>query len=89
PTVRRYSHADLLGAARRVVGDEGLTDEATVALRAPLSHPGTVVAGVVAPLLAGGTILLSDGDETGDVAVATESPPEAQWISAVDAAPSR
>ncbi|ELZ98835.1 hypothetical protein C440_00725 [Haloferax mucosum ATCC BAA-1512] len=63
---REYTHADLLDAAKRVVSEFGLTEADTVAIRASISHPGTVAAGLLAPLLAGGTIRVPVGDETAD-----------------------
>ncbi|WP_396612574.1 AMP-binding protein [Haloferax sp. S1W] len=66
---REYTHADLLTAAKRVVDDYGLDEDDTVAIRASLSHPGTVVAGVLAPLLVGGEILVPDGDDPVDAAL--------------------
>ncbi|WP_135851792.1 acyl-CoA synthetase family protein [Halorussus salinus] len=71
-----FSHADLLGAARAVADDWDLEPGDEVAVRAPLARPGAVVAGVVAPLLAGGAVLLPDGDATGDFAVADGDAPE-------------
>jgi hypothetical protein len=81
---RTFTHEDLLERARRVCtvhgfedagrhADGGGDDPATVAvaLRAPLDDPRAVIAGVVAPLLAGGTVVLP-GEATGataDVAV--------------------
>ncbi|WP_435179846.1 hypothetical protein [Halorussus sp. AFM4] len=64
-----FSHADLLSAAREVADDWGLELGDEVAVRAPFADPGTVVAGVVAPLSAGATILLPDDDAVGDFAV--------------------
>jgi len=69
----RFSHERLLGAATQVVADAGLDAETVVAPRAPLANPGTVVAGVLAPLAAGGTVLV-DAAETGDVGVGTDVP---------------
>ena len=43
-----------------------------MAVRAPLSRPGTVVAGVLAPLSVGGTISFPGADSEGDLAVATD-----------------
>lgn len=71
-----FSHADLLGAARAVADDWGLATGDEVAVRAPLAAPGTVVAGVVAPLLAGAAVLFPDGEATGDFAVADGDAPE-------------
>lgn len=68
-----YTHEELLDAARSVVDAWELTATDRVAVRASLREPGTIVAGVVAPLLAGGTILLPDG-ERGDCAVGNDAP---------------
>ena len=67
---RAFSHASALAAAERVAADVGADADTTMAVRASLERPGTVAAGVVAPLLAGGTVLFPDADATGDVAVA-------------------
>ncbi|WP_410764557.1 AMP-binding protein [Haloferax sp. DFSO60] len=64
-----YPHRDLLFAANQVVTDFGLGPNDEVALCAPISHPGAVVAGVVAPILAGGTIVVPEGDPNVDDAV--------------------
>ncbi|WP_247008279.1 hypothetical protein [Halorientalis litorea] len=82
-----YSHADLLGAAARVVDSTGIDDGDAVAVRAPLAHPGTVVAGVLAPLSVGAELLLPGTDQTGTVAVADGDAPETTVVSPDDAAP--
>ncbi|MHC3439045.1 hypothetical protein ACYJ1Y_13330 [Natrialbaceae archaeon A-gly3] len=67
---RTLSHARALEAAREVVDGYGLEDGTRVAIEAPLSDPRTVVVGVLAPLLAGGVIVLPGGAaETDDVDV--------------------
>jgi len=53
-----YSHADLLAAGQRVADEHDVESLERVALSAPLSDPDAVVAGVIAPLLAGTTITL-------------------------------
>jgi hypothetical protein len=65
----QYTHAELLDGARRVVDRFGVDEETTVALRASLARPGAVVGGVLAPLLAGGTVVLPDDDTLCDVCV--------------------
>ncbi|WP_416839772.1 acetyl-CoA synthetase [Haloferax sp. DFSO52] len=81
-----YTHGDLLTAAQQVVSEYGLDADDTVVIRSSLSHPGTVVAGILAPLLAGGTIRVPDGDAPIDDAVAVgDSVPEARSISPDDA----
>ncbi|POG55000.1 AMP-binding protein [Haloferax marisrubri] len=67
---REFTHGDLLDAAREVVADFDLEADDTVAVRSSLSHPGTVVAGVLAPLLAGGTIRIPADDEAVEAALA-------------------
>lgn len=69
-----YTHTDVLDSARSVVDAWDLTAKDRVAIRASLNEPETVVAGVVAPLLAGGTILLPDEQSVGDCAVADTAP---------------
>ncbi|MFC4356376.1 acetyl-CoA synthetase [Halobium salinum] len=63
------SHRETLDRAEFIVGDFGLDAETQVAVRGTLERPGTVVAGLVAPLLAGGTIVAGDDPEPADVAV--------------------
>ncbi|ADJ15887.1 acyl-CoA synthetase family protein [Halalkalicoccus jeotgali] len=72
-----HTHGELLAAARRVVDRFGIEPGTEVAIRAPLSRPGVVVAGVLAPLLAGGVVLFPGPDETGDLAVGEGSEPDA------------
>ncbi|SHH64039.1 AMP-binding protein [Halobaculum gomorrense] len=59
---RTYSHADLLEAARGVADALDLGADSRVAVRASLSDPRAVAAGVLAPLRVGGAIALPDGD---------------------------
>jgi len=69
-----YRHENLFAAARSTVEEWGLTDDDVVAVRAPLAHPGTVAAGLVAPLLVGAEILFPDEGTTGAVAVGDGAP---------------
>ena len=77
---REYTHAAVLSAARRVVDEWGLAAADSVAVRAPLSRPGTVAAGLVAPILAGGSILLPGGGAVGDVAVSDGNVSESRVV---------
>ena len=79
------THSDVLAAAEPIADTLDATD--TVALRAPLSNPGTVAAGVVAPLLAGASVLLSDHDDAGTVAVADRDAPESHVVDPADVTP--
>ena len=69
---RVYTHADLLATAGAVVERAGVDAEDGVALRAPLADPGAVAAGLVAPLLAGASIVLPGATAGGDGAAAVE-----------------
>jgi hypothetical protein len=65
-----YTHGEALDAARAVVERVGLDAGTTVVVRGSLSDPRVVVAGLVAPTLAGGTVVVpADGSVAGDVAV--------------------
>ena len=81
------THGDTVAAAERVAEEYNESDEVTV--RAPLAHPGTVVAGFVAPLIAGATIVLPPAGGEGTVAVAAvgEDVPEERVVSPDDATP--
>ncbi|UPV99201.1 hypothetical protein M0R88_11765 [Halorussus gelatinilyticus] len=81
---REFSHADLLVAARDMADDWNLATGDAVAVRAPLARPGTVVAGVVAPLLAGAAVLFPDDEATGDFAVAEGDAPEETVVRPAD-----
>ncbi|WP_232687535.1 hypothetical protein [Halobacterium zhouii] len=72
------THGDALAAARSTA--DRLDEDDVVALRAPLSTSGTVVAGVVAPLLAGASILFPESDDVGTVAVSEGGAPEARVV---------
>ena len=73
----QFSHERLLAATRRVVSDVGLGETDAVAPREGLSDPGAVVAGVLAPLSVGATVLL-DLERTGDVGVGAGVPESRQ-----------
>lgn len=64
-----FTHAALIETARRVAEDYELDSGVTVAVRGSLSKPGVVVAGVLAPLLAGATVVFPDAETRCDVAV--------------------
>ncbi len=63
-----YSHGEILRAAQAVVEDHGLGPDSVVAVRGSFTDPSVVVAGLVAPVVAGAE--LSVGPETeGDLVV--------------------
>jgi hypothetical protein len=81
------THGAVLDAARAVVDEWDLDADDTVAVRGPLTHPGVVAAGIAAPLLARGEILLPDGEATGDCAVLgsdADEGPESRTVRAGD-----
>ena len=77
-----YTHAEVLDAARTVTDTYGVTAGTEVVVRGPLTHPGVVVAGLVAPLVGGGTLVVPDGETVGDVAVGAG--PEKQVVDPDD-----
>jgi hypothetical protein len=79
---RTFTHRDLYAGAEGVVADAGLDGETSVALRAPLTDPRAVVGGVVAPLSAGGTVVVPGGTDgaVADVAVGDGSVPEPRQV---------
>lgn len=68
---RTYAHSEVLAAAADVIADADIDPGTEVLLRGPLTDPAVVVAGLVAPILAGATIVLPDGS-AGDP---TDGPP--------------
>jgi hypothetical protein len=72
---RTYSHGDLLTASREVVEEYELTADDEFVLRAPLTDPGTIVAGVITPMQVGATVLIGP-DPVGTVAIGGDGPEE-------------
>ena len=70
---RAVTQREALAAAERVARETPIESGDLVAPRAPLSDPAAVIAGVLAPLSAGGAVLL-DESSTGDVGVGTDVP---------------
>ena len=60
-----YSHRDLLDAAATVVDDAALTEETDVVVRGSIADVGVFVAGVLAPLSVGATVVFPDADDSG------------------------
>ncbi|SEO85732.1 hypothetical protein SAMN05216388_102124 [Halorientalis persicus] len=71
---RTYTHEDLLTAAERVVDQRALTEDDAVAVRASLARPGTLVAGVFAPLQVGASVLLAENGPEPTLVVGGEGP---------------
>ena len=62
---KRYSHGEVLSAAESVVDDHGIGPDSAVAVRGSFASPAVVVAGLVAPIVAGARLSVgpeSDGD---------------------------
>ncbi|SIR87986.1 acyl-CoA synthetase family protein [Natronorubrum thiooxidans] len=86
---RTVTHKTALEAAAELIDDYGLEAGDRVVVRAPLSDPRAVVAGVLTPLLAEGVIVLAGDDaetatEDGAYAVSSESVPESTRIELDD-----
>jgi hypothetical protein len=71
---RTYAHGEVLDAARAVAEEWALDPGEEVAVRSSFAHPGTVAAGLVAPVLAGAVVLLPGEDEAGDYTVGRGGP---------------
>ncbi len=86
---RNVSHGDALEAASEIVEAHGLEAGDRVVVRDSLADPRAVIAGVLAPMLADGVIVLTgDEDETtverGEYGLSSESVPEANRIELRD-----
>jgi hypothetical protein len=75
-------HSDLLARAEAAATELDPGD--AVAVRAPLARVGTVVAGVLAPLLVGATVVFPGEESVGDVAVAEGPAPEPRVVDVGD-----
>ncbi len=84
---RTYTHGELMAESGRVVADYDIGAETTVALRAPMTTAGAIIAGLLAPMRAGATVVFG-GDETGDIAVADGDAPEETVVRPDDTTPS-
>jgi hypothetical protein len=71
-----YTNRETLSAAADVVEAAGLDVDVSVGIRAPLTDPRVVVAGVIAPLSVGGTVVLPDGETDADVLVVDDGASE-------------
>lgn len=70
---RPVTHADALAAASAVAADAELGAGAEVAVRGSLADPNVVVAGLLAPLVAGATIVLPDASTDAGAAAAGDT----------------
>ncbi|MGQ4555250.1 AMP-binding protein [Halobellus sp. GM3] len=57
---RRYTHAEALSAAASVISDAELRSGNEMAVRGSLADPDVVVAGLLAPIAAGATVVFPD-----------------------------
>lgn len=81
----QYTHRALLQAANAVIDARDITTETEIAVRGPLTDPRTIVAGFIAPLVAGGTIRFpSDGTPHGDLAITDDEAPEHRLLLLLD-----
>ncbi|WP_136718183.1 hypothetical protein [Halorientalis salina] len=77
-----YTHDQLLSATERVIADQDLTADDEVAVESSLARPGTLVAGVLAPLSVQATILLPGTDRTGTMTVTDDEVSDTRTVSA-------
>ena len=69
---RTVDHGAAADAARTVADEYGIETGTRVAVRAPLSDPRTVVAGILAPLAVDAVIVLGDDPGTAGIAVVAD-----------------
>lgn len=88
---REVSHGAALAAAAEVADSYRLDADSRVVLRESLADPGAVVAGLLTPLVVGGTAVLpssedaaSDVKERGDLAVTSGDAPECDRLDPAD-----
>ncbi|MFB6111985.1 MAG: AMP-binding protein [Halobacteriaceae archaeon] len=74
------SHRSLVAAGRRAADHLSIEAGEDVAVRATLTEPGTIAAGLVAPILEGATIVFPGTDEKADIAVVSGDAPEKRRI---------
>ncbi len=70
---RTYSHDEILGAAFELVDRHGLVEDSVVAVRGSLADPTVVVAGLVAPIVAGAGLSIGSDAEGAVVVGGPES----------------
>ena len=80
--VAGWSQRDALQAAGSIADELGEDD--VIAIRGSFTDPAVQIAGVLAPLIAGASILLPDSDQTGTVAVGATGVPEERTLSPPD-----
>ena len=79
------THADLAETVSSLSADDRFTTGAEVMIRAPLTDPRTIAAGVLTPLAAGCTLRPASGDGiVGDLAVTLNRAPEDRLFLIVD-----
>jgi hypothetical protein len=78
-----YTHEALLAAAADAIDAVGLAPGDRVGVRSPLSDPRAVAAGVFAPLIVGGTTVLTD-DHDVDVIVGRDETVTAETLALDD-----
>ncbi|PSP75788.1 hypothetical protein BRC86_02850 [Halobacteriales archaeon QS_3_64_16] len=83
---RNYTHREVMAAAERIADERSLESGTEIVVRAPLADVRAVVAGVLAPLASGGTIVFPDSETRGDLAVVTgdSRTPEPATIDVAD-----
>lgn len=75
-----YSHRAVLSAAAAAVDEFGIDADTAVAVRGSFADPGVVAAGLVAPVVAGGTVAVGPGAD-GDVVVGEGSEVDAAALA--------
>jgi non-ribosomal peptide synthetase component F len=74
------SHSSLLETARACRETARIESGTAVVLRTSLEDPGAIAGGIIAPLLAGATVVLPGESTAGDIAVTGGDAPEGETI---------
>jgi len=78
-----HTHGDLLVETRRIVAGYNFDSDTRVGLAAPMT-PAVFVAGVLAPIMAGGTIVLGQAEQSPRVDVIVGSVPDGTGVQRID-----
>jgi hypothetical protein len=78
----RYTHRELLTAARSVIDEHDLVPGDSVAVVGSFTDPGVVVAGLIAPIVAGARIVV--GDAGADLVVGDDSDATVSSLEALE-----
>lgn len=80
--VEGWSQREALQTAESIAAE--LDGDDVIAIRGSFTDPAVLIAGVLAPLIGGGSILLPNSDQTGTIAVGATDVPEERTLTPPD-----